>query len=62
MHSTPDLCDDNADLVRVVTGLHWRSYGGREQFGGPIATDTKPVLACSIPPEGFKGHGLKFGF
>jgi len=38
MHSTPDLCDENAEHVRVVTGLDWRSYGGREKFGGPIAT------------------------
>ncbi len=38
MRSTPDLCDDHADDVRVVTGLHWRSYGGRDRFGGPIAT------------------------
>ncbi len=38
MRSTPDLCDDHADLVRVVTGLHWRSFGGRERFGGPVAT------------------------
>lgn len=38
MRSTPDLCDDHADDVRVVTGLHWHSYGGRDRFGGPIAT------------------------
>lgn len=38
MRSTPDLCDDHADQVRVVTGLHWHSYGGRERFGGRIAT------------------------
>ncbi len=38
MRSTPDLCDDHPDLVRVVTGLHWYSYGGRERFGGPVAT------------------------
>lgn len=38
MRSTPDLCDDHADDVQVVTGLHWRSYGGRDRFGGPIAT------------------------
>lgn len=38
MRSTPDLCDDHADDVQVVTGLHWQSYGGRDRFGGPIAT------------------------
>lgn len=38
MRPTPDLCDDHADQVRVVTGLHWHSYGGRERFGGRIAT------------------------
>ena len=38
MRSTPDLCDDHADLVRVVTGRHWHSFGGRERFGGPVAT------------------------
>lgn len=38
MRSTPDLLDDHADRARVVTGLHWHSYGGCERFGGPIAT------------------------
>ena len=38
MRSTPDLCDEHPDLVQVVTGLHWRSFGGRERFGGPVAT------------------------
>lgn len=36
--STPDLCDDHADIVRVVTGLHWHSYGGRKAFGGRVET------------------------
>ena len=35
---TCDLCDDNADLVSVVTGLNWFSYGGRSAFGGEIVT------------------------
>lgn len=35
---TCDLCDDNADLVSVVTGLHWYGYGGRAAFGGEIVT------------------------
>ena len=35
---TCDLCDDNADIVAVVTGLHWVSYGGRATFGGEIVT------------------------
>ncbi|MBB6087075.1 ribonuclease E activity regulator RraA [Wenzhouxiangella marina] len=38
MQSTPDLCDAHAEHVRVVTGLHWQSYGGRKRFGGPIST------------------------
>lgn len=36
--STPDLCDANEDVVRVVTGLHWYSYGARQSFGGRIET------------------------
>ena len=36
--STPDLCDAHPDRARVVTGLHWRSYGGLSAFGGPIDT------------------------
>ena len=35
---TCDLSDDNPDLVRVVSGLHWYSYGGRKTFGGAIET------------------------
>ena len=35
---TCDLCDDNADSVCVGTGLNWRSYGGRDAFGGEIVT------------------------
>lgn len=35
---TCDLCDDNADIVSVVTGLNWFSYGGRKAFGGEIVT------------------------
>jgi len=38
MVSTPDLCDAYEDIVRVVTGLHWRSYGGRSAFGGAVTT------------------------
>ncbi|GJM09331.1 MAG: putative 4-hydroxy-4-methyl-2-oxoglutarate aldolase [Lysobacteraceae bacterium] len=38
MKSTPDLCDAHAEHVRVVTGLHWRSYGARKAFGGPVLT------------------------
>jgi len=36
--STPDLCDAHPDRVRVVTGLHWISYGGVAAFSGPIET------------------------
>jgi regulator of ribonuclease activity A len=35
---TCDLCDDNADIVSVVTGLNWFSYGKRQAFGGEIVT------------------------
>lgn len=39
MHfSTPDLCDAHPDLVEVVTGLHWQSYGGKSAFCGQIET------------------------
>jgi len=36
--STPDLCDAHADHVRVITGLHWRMFGGRAAFGGQVET------------------------
>ena len=36
--STPDLCDQHAEIVRVVTGLHWYSYGGLRAFGGQVDT------------------------
>lgn len=35
---TCDLCDDHAEKVSVVTGLSWRSFGGRNAFGGEIQT------------------------
>lgn len=35
---TCDLCDDNADVVSVVTGVNWLDYGGRDAFGGEIVT------------------------
>lgn len=35
--STPDLCDEHADLVQVVEPM-FVNYGGREQFGGQIVT------------------------
>lgn len=38
MPSTPDLCDAHPDEVRVVIGLHWRAYGGRQSFSGPVTT------------------------
>ena len=36
--STPDLCDAHPELVQVVSGLHWQSFGGVVAFGGPIET------------------------
>lgn len=35
---TCDLCDENPDIVSVVTGLQWRNFGGRSAFGGEIVT------------------------
>jgi len=35
---TPDLCDAHPDLVRVVHGFQWQSYGGRRSFGGELET------------------------
>ena len=36
--STPDLCDQFAEHVRVLNGVVWRSFGGREKFHGPVET------------------------
>ncbi|TVR93565.1 MAG: RraA family protein [Wenzhouxiangellaceae bacterium] len=38
MWTTPDLCDEHADDVDVVTGIHWHHYGAIRRFGGPVAT------------------------
>jgi len=35
---TCDLCDANEGAVAVVTGLQWRSFGGRAAFAGEIVT------------------------
>lgn len=35
--STPDLCDDNPELVRVCEPM-FANFGGREAFGGEIVT------------------------
>lgn len=35
--STPDLCDDHADVVQVVEPM-FVNYGGHESFGGQIVT------------------------
>lgn len=35
---TCDVSDENENLVSVVTGLHWQSYGGRKAFHGEIVT------------------------
>ena len=37
MQSTPDLCDQYPQLVRVVEPM-LSNFGGREQFCGPIVT------------------------
>lgn len=36
-YSTPDLCDDNPELVRVLEPM-MSNFGGRESFGGEIVT------------------------
>lgn len=35
--STPDLCDDYPELVRVLDPI-FSNFGGRERFGGPVVT------------------------
>ncbi len=35
--STPDLCDDNPELVRVLEPM-MANFGGRDSFGGEIVT------------------------
>ena len=35
--STPDLCDDYPELVRVLDPI-FSNFGGRERFGGPAVT------------------------
>ncbi|MBW2940776.1 ribonuclease E activity regulator RraA [Zhongshania aquimaris] len=35
--STPDLCDEHGDKVRVIEG-QFRHYGGKQNFSGQIAT------------------------
>lgn len=36
-YSTPDLCDDNPELVRILEPM-MVNFGGRESFGGEIVT------------------------
>ena len=36
-YSTPDLCDDHPELVRVLEPM-MVNFGGRESFGGQIVT------------------------
>ncbi|PCJ90799.1 MAG: ribonuclease activity regulator protein RraA [Porticoccaceae bacterium] len=36
-YSTPDLCDDNPDLVQVLEPM-LANFGGRDSFGGEIVT------------------------
>lgn len=35
--STPDLCDDNPDIVQVIEPM-FINFGGRESFGGQVVT------------------------
>lgn len=35
---TCDICDANEGKVRVMQGLHWRSFGGRDSFAGQAVT------------------------
>lgn len=37
MKSTPDLCDEYPQLVRVLEPM-LSSFGGRQQFAGPVVT------------------------
>lgn len=37
MFTTPDLCDDHPDEVRVLA-IPLRTFGGREAFSGPAVT------------------------
>lgn len=36
-YSTPDLCDENPELVRVVEPM-FANFGGKDAFGGEIVT------------------------
>ncbi|MBE9548421.1 MAG: ribonuclease E activity regulator RraA [Proteobacteria bacterium] len=36
-YMTPDLCDDNPDLVQVLQAV-FNNYGGKRSFGGEIVT------------------------
>ena len=55
--STPDLCDDTPDLVRVLEPM-MVNFGGRESFGGEIVT-VKCHEDNSLVKEnaGKPGHG-----
>jgi regulator of ribonuclease activity A len=55
---TCDICDAHEDKVRVVTGLQWRSFGGRQVFSGEVVTvkcfeDNSRVKEVLATP----GHG-----
>ncbi|MDR0593905.1 MAG: ribonuclease E activity regulator RraA [Bifidobacteriaceae bacterium] len=55
--STPDIADQNADTVRVLTA-GFISFGGREAFGGPAQTvkcfedNSKVKDLAATPGEG----------
>ncbi len=35
--STPDLCDDNPELVKILEPI-FRNYGGKNSFGGEVVS------------------------
>lgn len=55
--TTPDLCDEFPDIIRVMN-LQFASFGGREAFSGPACTikcfedNSKVKDLASTPGEG----------
>lgn len=54
-YSTPDLCDDYPDLVKVLEPM-LANYGGRDTFGGEIVT-----IKCHEDNSLVKEHAGKPG-
>ena len=56
--STPDLCDQFADQVRVVSGVLWQHFGGCRAFCGAVETvkcfedNSRVKEALAEPGEG----------